>query len=215
MVVTGSYLPHMIDDKWFRAAQRRAGVTAEDVANRLGKDRSLVSRIYVGRQAMKLDEAKIFAEILNEPLDEVLRRAGVADAPTAQALTPGFSESDAAAWVPKPNEGRNIEAIALAFGKRPGVDVWQVRGRSMELQGLMPGDFMLVDTHAAERAKAGDTVVAQVYDNARGKAVTVLRRLEPPVLVAASLEPEERRIHIVDDVNVVVRGKVISSWRLV
>lgn len=203
----------MIDDKWFKAAQRRAGVTAEDVAKRLGKDRSLVSRIYVGRQAMKLEEAKIFAEVLEQPLDEVLRRAGVTDTPTVQVLTPGFSDSDAVSWVPKQGEGRDVEAIASAFGARPGVDIWQVRTNSMSLQGLLPGDYMLVDTHAADRVKPGDVVIAQLYDNARGKAVTILRRFEPPVLVAASSDPDERRVHVVDALNVVIRGKVTASWR--
>ena len=80
--------------------------------------------------------------------------------------------------------------------------------------GYMPGDYMLVDTHASERARAGDVVVAQVYDNAKGSAVTVLRRFEPPVLVAASTDPEDRRVHIVDGVNVVIRGKVVGSWRM-
>lgn len=213
MQVTASYLCCMIDDKWFKAQQRKAGVTAEDIANRMGRSRSAVSHIYMGRQPMSLEWAKVFAEVLGQPLDEVLRRAGVADQSTAQALAPGFSDSDAAAWVAKQGEGRDVEAIATAFGKRPGVDVWQVRSSSMALQGILPGDFMLVDTFAAERAKPGDTVVAQVYDNSRGKAVTILRRLEPPVLVAASIDPDERRVHIVDGVNVVVRGKVVASWR--
>lgn len=213
-VVTSRYLMCMIDDKWFKTAQRRAGVTAEDVAKRLGKDRSLVSRIYVGRQPMKLEEAKVFSEVLGVPLDEILRRAGVADEPTAQVLMPGFYDSDAAAWVPKPGEGGNVQSVAATFGARPGVDIWRVRSRSMELQGLLPGDFMLVDTHAAERTKAGDVVIAQVYDNAKGRAATVLRRYEPPVLTSASMDPEERRMLIVDGVNVVVRGRVAASWRM-
>lgn len=203
----------MIDDKWFKAAQRRVGVTAEDMAQRLGKDRSLISRIYVGRQAMKLEEAKVIAEVLQQPLDEVLRRAGIADAPTAQALAPGFSDSDAAAWVPKPGAGQGIQAIADAFGARPGVDVWRVRTASMALQGLLPDDYMLVDTHAAERVRQGDTVIAQIYNNANGKTQTILRRFEPPVLVAASPDFGDRRVHVVDGVNVVIRGKIVASWR--
>ncbi|SFY18284.1 Peptidase S24-like [Paracoccus pantotrophus] len=203
----------MIDEKWFKAQQRKAGVTAEDIANRMGRSRSAVSHIYMGRQPMSLEWAKVFSEVLKQPLDEVLRRAGVADGPAAQALAPGFSDSDAAAWVPKQGEGREIEAIADAFGRKAGIDVWQVRTSAMALQGILSGDFILVDTHAAERVKAGDVVVAQIYDNANGKANTVLRRFEPPVLVAASAMPEDRRVWIVDGINVVIRGKVIASWR--
>lgn len=203
----------MIDDKWFRQQQRKAGVTAEDIAARLGKDRSLVSRIYVGRQPMKPSEAKIFAEVLNAPLDEVLRRAGIMDGSPAQAFAPGFAESDAVAWQPSQGEGRKTLALADALGARPGVDIWQVKSGSMSLQGMLPGDWMLVDTHAAEHVRAGDIVVAQIYNNANRLASTVLRRFEPPVLVAASSDADERRVFVVDGMNVVIRGKVIACWR--
>lgn len=204
----------MIDEKWFKEQQRKVGVTSEDIARHAGRTRTSISNIYTGRQRMSLDWAKVFAEVLQQPLDEVLRRAGVADDATAQALAPGFSDSDAAAWMPAQGEGGNARAIADAFGARPGVDIWRVRSETMTLQGILPGDFMLVDTHAAERVRPGDTVVAQVYDNAQSKAVTILRRFEPPVLVAASASPDDRRVHVVDGVNVVIRGKVIASWRL-
>ena len=79
--------------------------------------------------------------------------------------------------------------------------------------GYMPGDYILVDTNAADRARQGDAVIAQIYDNSAGSATTLLRRFEPPVLVAASMEPDERRVHIVDGTNVIIRGKVVASWR--
>lgn len=203
-----------IDDKWFKAQQRKAGVTAEDIGARLGKDRSLVSRIYVGRQRMKLDEAKIFAEVLQVPLDEVLRRAGVADGPTAQVLTYGSAHGDAGKWLPQQGDNRHIAEIAQAFGARPGMDIWEVHSAAMSLQGIMPGDFMLVDVEAPERAKAGDIVVAKVYDKPRGEASTILRRFEPPVLVAASADAEDQRVYVVDGINVILQGKVKASWRM-
>lgn len=104
--------------------------------------------------------------------------------------------------------------VAQALGEREGMDIWTVRSGAMALQGYLPGDYMLVDTEQSERVKNGDVVVAQIYDNAKNRAVTVLRRLEAHVLVAASIEPTDRRVHVVDGVNVVVRGKVIASWRL-
>ena len=213
MQVSNAYLSAMIDEKWFKQQQRKAGVTADEIAQKMGRTRSAVSHIYMGRQQMSLEWAKAFAEVLQVPLDEVLRRAGVADGPTAQALSPGFSDSDAAAWVPKPGEGQRVKTLAEAFGARPGVDIWQVRTPAMGLQGLLPGDFILVDTHAAERVRPGDLVVAQVYDNARGGATTILRRFEPPVLVAASTDPADQRIFVVDGNNVAIRGRITASWR--
>ncbi len=202
----------MIDDKWFKAQQRKVGVVTEDIARAMGRDRTAVSHIYSGRQRMSLEWAKVFADVLKQPLDEILRRAGVADEQTAQALAPGFAESDAAAWLPAPGDEQKVKRIADAFGARPGVDVWRVRSDAMALHGLLVGDYILIDTHAAENARAGDIVIAQVYDNARGKAVTVLRRFEPPVLVAASLDPSDRRVYVVDGINVVIVGKVVARW---
>lgn len=213
LVVRSAYLSHMIDDKWFKQQQRRVGVTAEHIALRLGKDRSLVSRIYVGRQQMKIGEARVFAEILQQPIDEVLRRAGVANGSTAQQLAPGFAESDVATWQPDSADAHRVKTIAEAMGARPGVDIWQVKSAELLLEGVLPGDYILVDSHAAESVRVGDLVIAQVYDNAKGGASTILRRFEPPVLVAASTALEDRRVHIVDGTNVVIRGKIIASWR--
>lgn len=203
-----------MDDKWFKAQQKKAGVTAEDIARRMGRVRSTISHIYTGRQKMSLEWAKVFAEALDVPLDEVLERAGVLEEHTAQTLRPGFSEGDAAPWKGDSAEERQARMVAQAFGERAGVDLWQVRSPALQFMGYMPGDMMLVDTHAAERVRAGDVVAAQVYDNAKGAAVTVLRRFEPPVLVAASPAPDDQRVHVVDGVNVVIRGKVIASWRV-
>ena len=203
-----------MDDKWFKQQQKRVGVTADDIAKKMGRTRANVSHILTGRTRMSLDWAKAFSEVLQVPLATVLEKAGVTDAPTVQAVSPGFAESDAAPWVAGPGlaEAREVPTIAQALGGgSPGVDVWQVRSQAMMLAGLLTGDFMVVDTHQAERVKPGDVVVAQVYS--RTGATTVLRRYEPPVLVAASTDPADWRVHVVDGVNVVIRGKVTASWR--
>lgn len=202
-----------MDDKWFKAQQRRVGVTAEDIAARMGRVRSTVSHIYSGRQKMSLEWAKVFAEALQVPLAEVLKHAGIASEHDVQQFQPGFSESDAAPFVSRGAEDRTVPAIGEVLGARSGVDIWRVKGQAMLLQGLLPGDYILVDTHAAERVRTGDVVIAQAYDNTRGTAATLLRRFEPPVLVAASTDADDRRVHVVDGVNVVIRGRVVASWR--
>lgn len=201
-----------MDAAWFKALQRKAGVTSFDLGDAIQRDRSVISKILNGYQKMTLDQARIFADKLGVPLSEMVEKSGLADAATAQVLAPGFSESDVAAFVPKGFEDRGAPTIAAAFGARPGVDIWTVKGQGMALAGYLPGDFILVDTHAAERVKAGDVVIAQVYG--RDAARTVFRRFEPPVLVAASPAPEDGRVHVVDGINVVIRGKVIASWRV-
>lgn len=202
-----------MDAKWFKSHQRRAGLTSFDLGEVIGRDRSVISKFLNGHQRMTLAQAQALADALGVPQAEMIEKAGLADAPTARQFAPGFAESDAAAWIPQGAGDRPVPSIAAAMGQRPGIDVWQVRSGAMAIMGYMPGDFMLVDTHIAERTRPGDVVIAQVYDHARGTATTLLRRFEPPVLVAASASPDDRRVHVVDGNNVVIRGKVISSWR--
>jgi SOS-response transcriptional repressor LexA len=205
-------MPHEIDVKWFKQQQKRVGVTADEIAAKRGLSRVNVSHILTGRQRMSLDWAKAFAEVLQVPLATVLEKSGITDAATAQTISPGFAESDAAPWKPQGFEDRKPQVIAEAFGARPGVDVWQVKGNAMCGAGLLAGDLILVDTHQAERVKSGDTVIAQVYAR-NGTAKTVLRRWMPPVLVSVSGSGEATEVHVVDHENVVIRGKIVASWR--
>jgi len=202
---------------WFKKQQRMKGVTSADLGKRLGRDRSVISNIYHGRRRMSFEDAKIFAELLDAPLSEVLLQAGIADKDTVQELNPGFAESDAAAWVPKPEgkSGPDIAAMAHALGGgKNGVDVWRVKSRAMALAGYLEGDYMLVDTGQRDFCKAGDVVLAQAYDFEVGAATTLLRRYQTPVLVAASADPAEWGVHVVDHNAVVIMGKVVGSWRV-
>ncbi len=203
-----------IDDKWFKQQQKRVGVTAEDIAARMGRDRSTLSHIYTGRIRMSLDWAQVFADVFDVPLAVIMEKAGVAAPHVAQQLNPGFSEGDVlpVAFKPGSADDREVKAAAEALGGRDGIDVWRVKGDAMAGAGLLDGDFILVDTHAAEKVRSGDTVVAQVY--ARSGAVkTVLRRWMPPVLLSVGGAGEATEVHVVDNDNVVIKGKVIACWR--
>lgn len=203
-----------MDRDWLKKRLRIQGKTSADLAEAINRDRAVVSRIMNGHQELTLDQAKIFATELGVEVSEVLQRSGLTDAPVAQAFSSGFAESDAVVWMPGPglSEAASVKSVAAALGERPGVDVWRVKSRAMMLAGLLEGDFMLVDTHQTERVKPGDIVIAQVYS--RTGASTVLRRFEPPVLLSASTDPADARVHVVDGINVMVRGKVIASWRM-
>lgn len=204
-----------MDDKWFKQQQKISGITADKIAEELGRDRSLVSRIYVGRQKMTIDQAKVFASVLSVPLAEVMERAGVLDHEDAQTIAPGYANSDAAPWTGKPADERAMRETAQSLGgERDGVTVWRVTSNAMLLSGYLTDDIILVDTHMADRAKAGDVVIAQIFERNSSSAITALRRYEPPVLVASSPDPEHQRVHIVDHKNVTIMGKIVGSWRV-
>lgn len=209
---TGVITSDRMDAAWFKQRQKAVGVTAEDIALRAGRARSNISHILNGQQRMSLDWAQAFADVLQVDVATVLDKAGAAPKETTLQLRPGFSESDAA-----PFEGadRSPRSIASVLGlDRNGVDIWRMKSHAMSLGGILPGDFLLVDTHAADRAQQGDIVVAQVYNNSAARATTVIRRYEPPVLVAASTAPDDQRVFIVDGLNVVIRGRVAACWRV-
>lgn len=203
-----------MDVNWFKQQQKRAGVTAEEIAREMGRSRTNVSHIYAGNQKMSLEWAEAFAKVLNVPLDEVLKRAGSLKSTPPRPITPGMAEGDAAPWQGPPSEKAKNEATAATLGGgKPGIDVWTVQNNAMILGGYLPGDKFLLDTNQSERVKPGDVVIAQKYDWQTGTAVTVLRRFDPPVLVAANTDPNDQRVLVVDGQNVVVKGKVIASWR--
>lgn len=121
--------------------------------------------------------------------------------------------------VPAPPAGfaepelRRIEAPANESGlsaARAGQDVWENRGVAMEMEGIMPGDHLLVDMNLAPRSN--DIVIAQVYNDARGDAETVLRRYDPPFLLAAQAVRRPPKPLLVDNDRVVIRGVVIERW---
>lgn len=202
-----------MDDKWFKQQQKIAGVTADKIANRMGRSRSAVSHIYTGQRRMSLDWAKAFAETLNVSLDEVLKRAGVLNPEDAQTIAPGFAESDAVVFVGKASEENKARNVAdLMGGGKPGIDVWVVKTNVMLLQGFLAGDSILVDTHQGETCRAGDIVIVQVY-NRNGGAATFLRRFEPPVLISCSPDPNDQKVYVVDGDHVAILGKVIAKWR--
>lgn len=207
-------MDHM-DVTWFKSRMRAAGIRNADVAQRAGKTVSNVSNIFAGSQQMGMAYAQAFAELLDVPVEEVLRRAGVMPRGMPQTPTQGFSDGDAAPFIGIPGATARLKRIAQAFGvDRAGVDAWTVNSVCMTLNGLLPGDTMLIDSNLAERAAAGDVVIAQQYDAQAGSATTLLRRLEPPVLVAASPLPDDQRAIMVDGLNVVVRGVMVASWRM-
>lgn len=203
-----------MDEQWFKQQKRRAGVTNAEIAALRGRDHTVISKIVSGAQPMTLEWAQTFAQALQVPLAEVLEKGGQLAAEQAQSLSaPGFEEGDAAPWQVRGAEDRRPQTIAEAAGQRPGVDVWRVSTTSMTGAGLLPGDFMLVDTFAAERVSPGDIVLAQVYSR-NGTARTVVRHWAPPVLVSVGGAVNDLEVHVVDHENVVIRGKVIASWRV-
>ena len=174
----------------------------------------MVSRILNGRQPMPPRVAEIFAEALNVPLSEVLERADMfSETPPKKTLL-GLDQDDASLWKPKASEPDSVIDVANAIANSAEAEVWVVHKPSMVLEGIMPGDFVLASPIIkGTNPKPGDTVIARVNDWKVGDARNVLRRYEPPVLVAASTDRDYSGVFIVDGNNVDVLYRIIASWR--
>jgi transcriptional regulator with XRE-family HTH domain len=66
-----------VDTKWFRDRIADRGLSARKIAKMLRMDAPAMSRMLNGKRKMQTDEAADLAGILGEPLDQVLRRAGI------------------------------------------------------------------------------------------------------------------------------------------
>lgn len=96
---------------------------------------------------------------------------------TSDAGSPGLSE-DVAVY-----DGPTIAVpgqVPVDHGR------WIVRSRALELAGILPGDVIEFDFGA--RPRAGEPVVAQLYDDEAGTARTVLRLFHPPYLMVHTLD---------------------------
>jgi len=91
----------------------------------------------------------------------------------------GFAEGDVAAYeAPQPT-------LAVKTPLHHGR--WTATSRVLDLVGVLPGDVLEFELGTPPRA--GDIVVAQVYDSEAAAAKTVIRLYQPPVLITHSTDP--------------------------
>lgn len=202
-----------MDATFFKERQKRLGVTNDDLARAIGRDRAVISNIYSGKRPMKPAEADVFSRLLNVPVEQVLAAAGVfTQAAVAMARPSGMAE-DARPfdWTGAPER----DAMAALFNlDRSGVDVWRVSTDAMTVAGYRQGDAIVVDTRRPDAYRKGDDVIVQVYDLSSGSAVTLLRRVEPPIIFALPSNLAQIQPMVIDNERIVVRGIVVGSWRL-
>jgi transcriptional regulator with XRE-family HTH domain len=133
--------------------------------------------------------------------------------PPLQLIEPvavrGLAEQESAPYEAVPLESIDGAVKALKAG-RNGIDPWVLKSRSLENAGYLPGDVVMVDLNA--RPEQGDIVCAQVYDRL-GRAETIFRIYEHPFLIAATLDRNLFKPHLIDNDRVIVRGVVIATFR--
>lgn len=138
---------------------------------------------------------------------------------------PGGDAAQDAVREPKPVELREPEAAlyegplpassqfivnALAPG-RANAFVYQIRGRALDLDGILDGDLVIADLAGAPMP--GDHVIAQVYDWQKGSADSIVRRFQPPYLLAHSTAANPPAPIRTDDTAVAIKARIVAVFR--
>ena len=160
MLVASVYLAN-VDEKWFKTQQKRAGVTAADIADIAGRSRTNVSHIYAGKQKMSLHWAAAFAQAFGLPVAEILNKAGVTTPKTQAAIETALGDGDLFELSLPPGDPAN--AICNLFRKpSQNLTLWRVTGQSLQLSGYIQGDTIALDRNQSETCRPGDIVVAKI-----------------------------------------------------
>lgn len=146
-------------------------------------------------------------------IDKIVRKYSVpppgSEATVLAAKSPRAFQEDAVPY--RPGQDGLSGALEMLREGRFGVDPWTLKSRSLELEGYLPGDIVLVDLNATPRH--GDAVCAQVYDFQSMRAETVMRIFENAgpirLLVAKTMDPDLQRPLVIDDDRVAVKGVIL------
>ena len=124
----------------------------------------------------------------------------------------GFSEAEAAPLDVAAEAEIVADAVKrLIAGRDNALAPWRLNSRAIEAAGYLPGDVLVVDLGL--NAMPGDIVCAQRYQWNRMSAETIFRVYEPPYLLAKTFDPATPALLAVDNVNIVIKGVVVASFR--
>lgn len=179
------------------------GLSQTDLARILRRDKSVVTNLFQGKRQLKAEEAMLIARHIGVSVSEIL---GIAE-PAMELMEPAALvpfQHEPKDWKKHGNVIKKEGKFFLELGDRRDLShksfALQVTDDSLNLLGVLEGDFVLSELDRP--CKAGQLVIAQHYQG-RG-ARTVLRKYEPPLLLAHSTTASHKPLSIdQDDVRLV------------
>ena len=121
------------------------------------------------------------------------------------ATAGGFTE-DAVPFDAESADPAVFAVIKALIGSPAEANSRIISSRALEGLGYMLGDIVIIDLR--RKPMRGDVVCAQVHESGRGEPETVMRIYQPPVLLAATFDPQQR-LFWVDDPRVKIEGVVL------
>jgi len=169
-----------------------------------------------GGRGLKRGVAETYVDCLKDKLPDLTvdwLLFGEGTSPIGSKAAPGLSEDAVpfAHGVTVTTEKRNTKTslIEVLYPGHPNADVWEVETRAMNMEGILPGDLIITDLGLAP--EVGDVVLAQQTDPETGKSQTLLRRYDPPYLIAHSTDAIFLKPVTVDNVAVIVMAVVVGK----
>jgi hypothetical protein len=178
--------------EWLQALMSRFGVTPKDIQDATGVNQATLYRWLREENDATLDNAMRIASHY---------RMALPGGGTAL----GLRESEAAQWTEELPETPQELPFHQSW--------WRIGNRALELSGVLPGDAALLDQHA--QARAGDIVIAQIYNFERGAAETKIRYFDGLYLQTRTMDRsvEERPIPV-DGERAAIVGRIVKITRV-
>lgn len=137
---------------------------------------------------------------------ELTGLAGPGGFPPARQAVPGIREDAVAYLASAPS---NNDPVKSAIAGRQSASAWSMTSDLLMLQGIRPGDVLVIDTDVAPRD--GDVVLAELRTGQ--KPTMLLRVYQQPNLVAASFDVSATKPFLVDGTIVRVIGVMTDLIR--
>ena len=183
-----------------RLARQRAGLSAAELARKLGVSRGAVSQWETDIAAPNDKNLRNMAVLLGVAVEWLKTGRGQASISSATTLLEPMAEGEK---IDPAQLGAEIARPILAATNGRNAEVWRLTADKMAGAGYRSGDFVLVDLQPAARAR--DVVLAEVA------GTPIFRLYLPPYLYAAPIGPAEPHI-VADQIRVIVRGVVVSRF---
>lgn len=192
--------------QWMREAIDHSGLDPSVLARKAGVQPSTINRPLKGAP--------------HKPrVDTLLKISTAADYPLpsdffAGAGSVGMRETDAEAFTPQ--KGSPAAAIAqhMVATVAPGnenVSIYRVRTRALDLEGLIPGDYVVIDSSADAQSTEGALVLVNAALTGSGEAETLLRKVEGEFLVPHSSSGGHRTLR---QSEASIYAAVLASYRI-
>lgn len=185
-----------------------AGLTLEQLADRMGLSHSHVQRVETGKRGLSVPLAERFADVFGKTTQEVLGMSATPANATGGHLASGGFREDAEPYADR-------KRLRLQPRKGENIDPWHIKSDAVARAGVRAGQVRFVDlsAEAVENVKPLQCVIAQIYDvGPEGRTVTVVRQFVPPSLLITNSDTICEMPLDIDKGDAYIKGVILEDF---